>query len=761
MSTPTSPSPGLVHKFRKLAAIERPWFRKVVRIVWILFFCWLFGVPLYVYTVSIDLFGMYGGLPDLKAIENPENDFSSEVLSADGVSLGRYFVFNRAQVRYEDLSPELVKTLVISEDHRFYEHSGMDFWAYLRVAKGMLMLNPEGGGSTLTQQVAKNLFTQNKELDLNGWIVKDFLKGDYPRRAIEKTKEWIISVHLERNFTKEEIITLYFNTVRFGDVGGIQVAAKTFFNKKANELNIQETAVLIGMLQANSAFNPKINYDRSLNKRNEVLGKLLTHGFLKSKKALDSLCALPIELHYRVQNQNRGLATYFRSAIRPELSAWARERGLDLNTAGLKIYTTLDSRMQQYAEDAVAENMRRLQKEFLSKWGGRNPWIDDNRNEIPGFLESRIQQTDVYRELAKRYGEKSDSLNILLNAKKRMRVFTWRGDRDTLFSYMDSLNYYKKMLNAGFMSMDAHTGEIRAWVGGINHRYFKYDHVRQGKRQPGSTFKTFVYGAAIDAGFSPCDVRQDISPRIPVPGGEWMVENSGGGYGSGQSMTLREAMAKSVNSITAQVMMAVTPANVVEFARSAGIKSKLDAVPALCLGVSDVSLYELVGAYGSFVNEGIYTEPRYITRIEDKNGNVLFSAIPKSRQAMSEETAYKIIYMLRGGVEIEGGTSGGIPADLKEDNEIGGKTGTTDNASDGWYMGVTKDLVSGAWVGGDERSIHFYNWTDGSGAKTARPIFTTFLQKVYADKRLPYKKGYFKMPDKALNLECDVPNELP
>lgn len=761
MSTPTPSSPGLVYKLQKLAAIERPWFRKIIRIVWILFFCWLFGVPLYIYTVSIDLFGMYGGLPDLKAIENPENDFSSEVISADGVSLGRYFVFNRAQVRYEDLSPALVKTLVISEDHRFYEHSGMDFWAYLRVAKGLLMLNPEGGGSTLTQQVAKNLFTQNKELDLNGWIVKDVFPGDYPRRAIEKTKEWIISVHLERNFTKEEIITLYFNTVRFGDVGGIQVAAKTFFNKKASELNIQETAVLIGMLQANSAFNPRINYDRSLKKRNEVLGKLLTHGFLKSRKSLDSLCALPIELHYRVQNQNQGLATYFRSAIRPELSAWARERGLDLNTAGLKIYTTLDSRMQQYAEDAVAENMRRLQKEFLSKWGGRNPWIDENRNEIPGFLESRIQQTEIYRDLVKRYGENSDSLNILLNTKKRMRIFTWRGDRDTLFSPIDSLNYYKKILNAGFMSMDAHTGEIRAWVGGINHRYFKYDHVRQGKRQPGSTFKTFVYGAAIDAGFSPCDVRQDISPHIPVPGGEWVPRNSGGDYGTGQSMTLREAMAKSVNSITAQMMMTVTPANVVEFARSAGIKSELDAVPALCLGVSDVSLYEMVAAYGTFVNGGIYTEPRYITRIEDKNGNVLFTSVPKSRQAMSEESAYKIIYMLRGGVEIEGGTSGGIPASLKEDNEIGGKTGTTDNASDGWYMGVTKDLVTGVWVGGDERSIHFYHWADGSGARTARPIFTSFLQQVYADKKLPYKKGFFKMPDKALKLDCDLPDDLP
>lgn len=761
MNSSESPAPSFIEKIRTVLASERPWFKKITRAVWILFFCWLFGIPIYIYTVSIDMFGMYGGLPDLKAIENPENDFSSEIISADGVSLGRYFTFNRAQVRYEDLSPTLIKTLVISEDHRFYEHSGMDFWAYLRVAKGLLMLNPEGGGSTLTQQCAKNLFTQNPELDLNGWIVKDVFTGDYPRRAIEKTKEWIISFHLERNFTKEEIITLYFNTVRFGDVGGIQVAAKTFFNKKPHDLNVQEAAVLIGMLQANSAFNPHVNYNRSLKKRNEVLTKLYAHGFLKNKKELDSLCALPIELHYRVQNQNQGLATYFRSAIRPELSAWAKQQGYDLNTSGLKIYTTIDSRMQQYAEDAVAENMRRLQRDFINKWHGRNPWIDDNRNEIPGFLESRIQQTQIYRNLVKRYGKDSDSVNIMLNAKKRMRIFTWRGDRDTLFSAMDSLNYYKKILNAGFMSMDAHTGEIRAWVGGINHRYFKYDHVRQGKRQPGSTFKTFVYGAAIDAGFSPCDVRQDISPRIPVPGGEWMPENSGGGHGDGQSMTLREAMARSVNSITAQMIMAVTPENVVTFAHSAGIKSELQPVPALCLGVSDVSLYELVGAYGTFVNGGIYTEPRYITRIEDKNGNVLFTSVPKSRQAMSEETAYKIIYMLRGGVEIEGGTSGGIPNELKEDNEIGGKTGTTDNASDGWYMGVTKDLVTGAWVGGDERSIHFLNWADGSGARTARPIFTTFLQKVYADRKLPYKKGFFKMPDKALNLDCDVPNDLP
>jgi len=750
-----------LHKLRALARLERPWVRKTFKIAWILFFCFLLGVPLYIYTVSINLFGLYGGMPALKSIENPENDFSSELISADGISLGHYFLYDRGQVTYEDLPPHLIKTLIISEDHRFYDHSGMDFWAFIRVAKGLITFNPDGGGSTITQQLAKNLYTQNTETGLDGWLVTEVFTGHNPKRIIDKTKEWIISVQLEKNFTKEEIIVLYLNTVRFGNVGGIQVAAKTFFNKLPQELNLQESAVLVGMLQANSKFNPKENYKSSFSKRNQIFGKLYTHGYIKNKQALDSLQALPIVLQYRIQNQNAGLATYFRSVIRPELTAWARERGYNLNEDGLKIYTTIDSRMQRYAEESVAEQMVILQANFANKWQGKNPWIDDNREEIKDFLNIRIKQTEAYKDLVKRYGTDSDSITIKLNLKKPMRVFTWKGERDTLFSLMDSLNYYKRFLNTGLVSMDPHTGQIKAWVGGINHKYFKYDHVRQGKRQPGSTFKAFVYGAAMEAGFSPCYEQPDLSPTFQVAGSEWTPENSGGGHGTGRMMNLREAMARSVNSITARVMKDVSIENVVEFAKRSGINSPLDAVPSLCLGVSDVSLYELAGAYSTFANEGIYTEPQYITRIEDKNGNVLEARIPKIREAMSDQTAYKMIYMLRGGVEIEGGTSGGLPDKLKDNNEIGGKTGTTNNASDGWYMGVTKDLVSGVWVGGDERSIHFLNWSDGAGSTTARPIWASYMLKVYADNSLPYKKGFFKMPDKLdMRLECDPPQDL-
>lgn len=747
MSTRASSKKTMAHKIREFAAIERPWFRKIFITIWVIFFCFLIGFPLYVYTVSIDLFGLYGGMPSLKSIENPENDLSSELISADGVSLGRYFRYDRSQTRYEDMSPALINTLINSEDHRFHDHSGMDFWAYLRVAKGLLTLNPSGGGSTITQQLAKNLYTQNADMNLDGSIVRNVFTGKYPKRVFDKTKEWIIAVQLEKNFTKEEIIAMYLNTVPFGNVGGIQVAAKTFFNKTPDSLNIQESAVLVGMLQATSRFNPKTNYENSLSKRNEIFGKLYNRGYIKTERELDSLRALPIVLQYRVQNQNEGLATYFRSVIGPELIEWAKERNIDLYESGLKIYTTIDSRMQRYAEEAVNEHMAKLQKDFSDHWKGRNPWLDDNWREIKGYLNSRIKQTETYRNLVARYGKDSDSVNIMLNLKKPMRIFTWEGERDTLFSSMDSLNYYKRFLNTGFMSMDAHTGAIKAWVGGINHKYFKYDHVRQGKRQPGSTFKAFVYGAAMEFGYVPCYKLQDVSPSFDLAGGgTWMPKNSSGDYGTGATMTLREAMALSVNSITAQVMKAVNPGNVVKFANNAGITSPLEAVPALCLGVNDVSLYELVGAYSSFVNEGIYTEPFYITRIEDKNGNVLETRVPKTRQAMKESVAFKMVYMLMGGVEVSGGTSQGLPRELKVDNEIGGKTGTTNNASDGWYMGITKDLVSGAWVGGDEKSIHYRSWDMGQGSRTARPIWAGFMKRVYADETLPYKKGSFKRP---------------
>lgn len=753
MSTSPSTSATIKGKINNLLLLERPWIRKMFRYFWITFLAIIIGFPLYVYSVSIDLFGLFGGMPSLLAIENPENDLSSEIISADGVSLGRYFRYNRSQVMFHELSPDLVNTLIYSEDHRFYQHSGMDFIAYLRVAKGLLTFSPAGGGSTITQQLAKNLYTQNPELGLDGTFSK---LGRYPRRIIQKTKEWIISVYLERNFTKEEIIAMYLNTATYSsNTFGIKVASETYFSKQPDSLNIQESAVLVGMLQAATLFDPKRNPESSLSKRNEIITKLFRHGYIKTQEEYDSIKALPIELKYKVQNQNEGLATYFRAVIINDLMAWCKEHGYDLWQSGLKIYTTIDSRMQRYAEEALVEHMAYQQKDFETKMEGRDPWMDEDFKPIKGFLDSRVKRTDAYKALVERYGEDSDSVRIMLKVKKPMRVFSWKGERDTLFSTMDSLNYYLRFLQAGFMSMDAQTGAIKAWVGGINHKYFKYDHVRQGTRQPGSTFKPFTYGTAIEAGFNPCLRLPDISPSFDLPSGTWRPPNAEGGYGTGEKFTLRQAMARSMNSITAQLIQQVRPVNVVDFAKRAGISSPLDAVPSLCLGVSDVSLFELVGAYTSFVNSGIYTEPYYITRIEDKNGNVIENFVPKTRQAMSEQTAFKMVYMLQGGVQEEGGTSRGLPKELKIDNEIGGKTGTTNNASDGWYMGITHDLVSGAWVGGDERSIHYRSWADGQGGKTARPIWGGYMLRVYADQSLPYKKGSFKRPDTGIDITLD------
>lgn len=708
------------------------------------------------FTVSINLFGLYGEMPSIKEVENPENDLSSELISADGVSLGRYFRFNRSQVTFDELSDDLVNTLLLSEDHRFYNHSGLDFQAYLRVLWGLMTLNPAGGGSTITQQLAKNLYTRNPDKSLDGSIAK---LGRYPRRIVQKTKEWMISVDLEKNFTKEEIVSMYLNTAEFSSNSyGIKVAAETYFNKPTDSLNLQESAVLVGMLQNPTYYNPARRPENAIRKRNEVLYKIYKHGYkINSREEYDSIAALPLELKFNIQNQNEGLATYFRSRITNYLMAFCRERNIDLWNSGLRIYTTIDSKLQKYAEEAMAEHMKPLQKQFDEEWKrvGSNPWVDDDRKEIKGFLESRIKRTEVYESLVEKYGEGSDSLKIMLRLKRPMTVFSWNGPRDTLFSYMDSLSYYKRFLQAGLMSMDPNTGDIKAWVGGIDHTYFKYDHVQQGTRQPGSTFKPFVYGLAMESGYSPCHPMKDISPSFKVPGGVWWPPNSDGKRGNGDEMTIRQAMARSVNSITAQMMQALGAENVVEFAHRVGISSNLDAVPSLCLGTSDVSLYEMVGAYSTFVNSGIYTEPFFITRIEDKNGNVIENFVPKTRQAINEQTAYKMIYMLMGGVEEQGGTSAALPPELKLDNEIGGKTGTTNNASDGWYMGITHDLVTGVWVGGDERAIHFPSWLFGQGGRSARPIWSNFMLKVYNDPESTITKGKFKRPASGLDITLD------
>jgi len=739
---------------------ENKWLKRVFISLWIFFFAFLIIIPLYINSVGNNWAGLYGGMPSIKALENPENDLSSELISADGVSLGRYFRFNRSQVSYNELSPDLVNTLLISEDHRFFNHSGLDFIAYLRVAKGLLTLNPAGGGSTITQQLAKNLF-RTREGELDGKIATSRWIPSFVKRVmllvISKTKEWIIAVRLETNFTKEEIIAMYFNTVDFSsNAYGIKVASETYFNKHPKDLNLQESALLVGMLQRVTYYNPVRNPENAFSKRNEVLGKVYKHGYkIKSKAEFDSIRSLPIELEYNVENQNKGLATYFRSVIRNDLMAWCKENNIDLWESGLKIHTTIDSRMQIHAENAVNTHMKSLQKVFDEHWKGRNPWIDDDKKEIPNFLDMRIKQTDAYKKLVAKYGANSDSVSIMLKIKKPMTVFSWGGEIDTLFSSYDSLNYYKRFLHTGLMAMDPLTGSIKAWVGGIEHKFFKYDHVKQGKRQPGSTFKPFVYGVAIENGYAPCYELFDVSPAFKVSEGVWHPPNADGTRGSGKKMNLRKAMAQSVNSITAQIMQAIGEQNVVEFAHRVGIESFLDPVPSLCLGTSDVSVYELVGAYSTFVNSGIYTEPFYITRIEDRNGNVLANFVPKTRQAISEQTAYKMIYMLQGGVEEEGGTSRGLNIELKIDNEIGGKTGTTNNASDGWYVGVTKDLVTGIWVGGDEKFIHFREWVLGQGGRTARPIWELFMKSVYNDNELEYTKGKFRRPTSGIDVSLD------
>lgn len=753
---------SLEHKTVKANAAKaipvRNRIRKFIRALWIAVLCILILPFLYIYAVSIDLLGLFGGMPGYSAVENPKNDLSSDLISADGVSLGRYFRYNRSQVHYNELSPHLVKTLIYSEDHRFYEHAGMDFWAYPRVAWGVITFRSAGGGSTITQQLAKNLYTLNPELD--GPLAS---LGTWPRRIIQKTKEWIISIKLEKNFTKEEIITMYLNTSHFGsNAYGIKVASETYFNKQPDKLNIEESAILVGLLQNPSLFNPYYRPQNALKKRNQVLYKLLKHDYL-SRRQYDSLKTLPIALDYNVQNHNDGLAPYFRTMLRGYLLKWSAVHGYDLYESGLKIFTTIDSRIQRYAEEAVREHMAALQADFDEQWRSRGsePWVDEGGYEIEGFIERKARRLPYYRYLKQKYEASPDSIDIVLNLKKPMSIFSWDGERDTLFSTLDSLRHYNRFLQAGMMAMDPQTGAVRAWVGGINHKYFKFDHVHSGNRQPGSTFKPFVYGKAIEDGYSPCYTLLDISPVIKLPeGGTWQPPNAEGDYGSGEVMTLRRALALSKNSISAQLIEMLRPANVAEFAHRLGISPELNPVPSLALGTSEVSLFEMVAAYASFVNLGIYTEPFFIARIEDKHGNVIESFIPQTRQVLDEKTAYKMVYMLRGVVEEPGGP--GVHPFLTINNEVGGKTGTTDKASDGWYMGVTNNLVTGVWVGGDEPVIHFPSWVFGTGGKTAKPIWEQFMLKVYKDPSVGYGKGSFKKPleDPDLTFECQPQEDI-
>ncbi len=733
--------------------------KKTIARLWIILFLIISSIIIFIASVNYNPYNLFGGMPSLQDLEKPESDLASELYSSDNLLLGKYFRYNRSPIEFNELSEELVTTLLVTEDIRFYDHSGIDFKGLVRasygLSKNILTFGSsglEGGGSTITQQLAKNLFKIRREK-------KGKLSGiPFLGLVISKVKEWIVAIKLEEFYTKKEILAMYLNTAEYGSNSyGIKVASKTYFDKLPSELNYNESSIIVGLLNKPTKYNPYFNPDNAIDKRAEIFYNLFKYEII-NRTQYDTLRNSDLNLSYKVENQNVGQATYFRTVVRNYLIKWAKDNGYDLFSDGLKIYTTIDSRMQEIAENAVKNQMSRLQKIFNNHWDGKNPWIDEKGFEIKDFLKNTIKRTRYYKSLLK--DNENDTIKVfeLLNKKKNMKVFSWDGEIDTVFSIMDSLKYYKNFLQTGFISIEPKTGYIRAWVGGINHKYFKYDHVKQGRRQPGSTFKPIVYAAAIDNGYSPCYPVVDAPVVFELPGQDppyWRPDNHNSKW-TGETMTLRKAMAKSVNSITAFMTKKLSPNTVVNYAKKLGIQSRLDPVPAVCLGAGgDVSLFDLVGAYSTFINKGIWTEPFFISRIEDKYGNLIQEFIPTKQEALSEETAFLMLHMLKGSKEEEGGTARGLNPILTTENDVGAKTGTTQNASDGWFIGVTHNLVSGAWVGGDDRSIHFRDWVFGQGARTAMPIWQEYMLNIYDNEELQIEKGRFDKPTKQINVEID------
>ncbi len=733
---------------------------KYIKAVWILFIVGLGSALLWFVLVSVDFMGLFGGMPDLTKLENPQSEIASELYSSDGVLLGKYFRENRSPVEYEKISPQLLKALYATEDIRFESHSGIDVKGTFAVIPTLLM-GKRRGSSTITQQLAKNLFSTRTSEELEGKL------SDVPflRLLISKTKEWILAVQLERAYTKKEILTMYLNTVEFSqNAYGIKVAAKTYFNTSPDSLDLLQSALLVGMLKNPTLFNPVKRPERALLRRNTVIEQLEKYDFISAEEA-ENLKSQDLKLNLGdAGDHNAGLAPYFRAYIARYLQSWCKKNGYDLYSDGLKIYTTIDSRMQRYAESAVDTHMIKLQKDFIAHWKGRNPWIDENGREIRNFIEKVQERTERYKELKRMFGDDSLHIKKIMNTPIKMKVFTWdnpKHEKDTMLSPIDSIRYYKHFLHTGIMAMEVKTGHIKAWVGGINFKYFKYDHVKQGTRQPGSTFKPFVYAASIEEqGYSPCEQVLDI-PRVFVlpAGGTWTAKNATGSY-SQKPYTLRRALAGSINSIAAYLMEKLKdPKVLVSYAQRLGITTPLDPVPALCLGSSEVSVFDMVGAYATFANRGTWTEPNFLVEIKDKNGKVIFRKIPQKKEVLSEQTAYIMTHLLRGSNEENNGTAWGIARyQFRRDNEIAAKTGTTSNYSDGWFMGMSKDLSVGVWTGGDDRSIHFRNLTMGSGAYMSLPIFAKFMEQVYADKQLceerGYSKGRFPRPE-TLKVELD------
>ena len=707
------------------------------------FFILLFFIIISICALELNFLRLFGYSPIKKDIKAPSLSVSSEVYTADSVLIGKYYIENRTPIDYNQIDSNLINALVATEDVRFFKHSGVDAYSLISglysTAKG-----DQRGASTITQQLAKNLY--RTRINKSQGYIKHI---PVIRTLVSKFKEWMTAFKLESNYSKEDIITMYLNTVPFGNNSyGINTAARKYFNKEVIKLKIEESALLVGMLKATTTYNPLKNPEKALERRNIVLSQMEKYQFL-SPADYQKIIKKPIKLYAGSDLGKNDGDSYLRSAVSKWLEKWCEENNYDLYEDGLKIYTTIDSKLQKYAEEAVQEQMKILQRRFDNVWGDEEPWQDSEGNVIPNFIENNVQKLPWYNNLQRKYQDQPDSLDAFLNKPKKMTVFTWDGDKEVEFSTIDSIKYYAKILNTGMMTLDPFNGKIKVWVGGDNHTYFKYDHVNQAKRQAGSTFKPFAYLAALESGMSPCDKFTDKPVRIKYDNGKEVWEPKNATYSfSYQEMSLRWAMGKSVNSITAQITDIVGWDKVVEYAHKCGIESELKSVPSVSLGPNDVSVFEMVKAYGTFLNKGNKVDPILVEKITDLDGNIIEEFKAKQEKVLSEEIAWLMLYMFRGGMEEQGGTSQALwEWDLwKKNNQIGGKTGTSSDYVDGWYMGITKDLVTGVWVGADDRSVHFTTSQTGEGSKTALPIFAKFMEKVYKDPSTGITQGPFPKP---------------
>ncbi|WP_410510771.1 penicillin-binding protein 1A [Parapedobacter sp. SGR-10] len=719
----------------------------------------IYSVVLFTCAVQLNFLGLFGYSPTKRDIVMPTLNVASEVYTADSVLIGRYFEEDRDPVPYDSISSHIREALIATEDVRFYEHSGVDLMGLISGAVSTIKGDPRGA-STITQQLAKNLY-RTRYSHSQGYLSR--IPGI--RILVTKYKEWMTAFKLESKYSKNEIITMYLNTVSFSNNAyGIKSASLRYFNKMPSALDVNESALLIGMLKGTTIYNPIRNPKNAFQRRNVVLGQMQKAGYL-SKEEMAAFATDSLKLNLDYQGTKDASDSYLRTAVERWLDKWSQDNEIDIYKSGLKIYTTIDSRMQKIAEEVVARKMEDLQRRLKNTWGSEEPWRDKEGKVIPDFLENHVRKLPVYPVLMKKYNGVEDSVFAELRVKKEMEVFTWDGMEKVNYSTMDSLKHYLMMLNTGMMAMDPYNGEIKVWIGGINHHYYKFDHVNQAKRQAGSTFKPFAYLAALESGMSPCDKYVDKPVRIEFVNkkGEhevWEPKNADWTF-SYREMSLRWAMARSLNSVTAQITEAIGWDKVVDAAYKCGIDSKLESVPSVGLGSNDVSVFEMVKAYGTFMNQGKRIEPILVSKILDMEGNVLAEFKAEEKQVVDPENAWLMTYMLRGTVEEPGGTSQALwEWDLfKGGNEIGGKTGTSSDYVDGWYIGLTKDLVAGVWVGCDEQSIHFKNSATGEGSKTALPIYALFMEELYKHPELGVTFG--KFPESTVeirkNYKCPSP----